>query len=59
MTASADLNKPYEQNEIELKGIMGFGIGLFLLIVVTFGLMWAFLNVLNDYMGKCRPGIIR
>ncbi|MEO6656035.1 MAG: hypothetical protein ABIO36_08115 [Pyrinomonadaceae bacterium] len=44
-----DLNKPYEENEIQLKGIFGFAIGLFLLIVVTFGLMWAFLNVLKDY----------
>jgi hypothetical protein len=48
-TSAVDLNKPYEQNEIELKGIFGFAIGLFLLIVVTFGLMWALLNVLNDY----------
>ena len=47
--SAVDLNKPYEQNEIELKGILGFGIGLVLLIVVTFGLMWALLNVLNDY----------
>src|SRR6187200_2934193 len=46
---AADLNKPYEQNEIQLKGILGFAIGLVLLIVVTFGLMWALLNVLNDY----------
>ncbi len=46
---AVELNKPYEQNEIQLKGILGFGIGLFLLIVVTFGLMYAFLNVLNDY----------
>jgi hypothetical protein len=44
-----DLNTPYEQNEIQLKGIIGFGIGLFLLIVVTFALMWALLNVLKDY----------
>lgn len=43
-----DLNKAYEGNEIQLKGIIGFGVGLFLLIVVTFGLMWAFLNVLKD-----------
>lgn len=44
-----DLNKPYEENTIQLKGILGFAIGLILLIVVTFGLMWAFLNVLRDY----------
>src|SRR5688572_10354342 len=46
---AADLDKPYEQNVIQLKGIFGFGIGLFLLIVVTFALMWALLNVLKDY----------
>lgn len=46
---AVDLNIPYEQNEIQLKGIFGFAIGLFLLIVVTFGLMWALLNVLKDY----------
>ena len=51
-----DLNKPYEENEIQLKGIFGFAIGLFLLIVVTFGLMWAFLNVLNDYS---KEGVVR
>lgn len=44
-----DLNKPYEENTIGLKGIFSFAIGLFLLIVITFGLMWAFLNVLKDY----------
>ncbi len=45
---ATDLNKPYEENEIGLKGIFSFAIGLFLLIVITFGLMWAFLNVLKD-----------
>ena len=43
----ADLDKAYEPNEIGLKGIFSFAIGLFLLIVITFGLMWAFLNVLK------------
>lgn len=47
--SAPELNKLYEENEIRLKGIVGFGIGLFLLIVVTFGLMWALLNVLKDY----------
>lgn len=46
--APADFDKAYEENEIGLKGILGFGIGLFLLIVITFGLMLAFLNVLKD-----------
>jgi len=41
-----DFDKPYEQNLIGLRGIIYFGIGLFLLIVVTFGLMW----VLQDFM---------
>jgi hypothetical protein len=45
----AELNKPYEENEIQLKGIFSFAIGLVLLIVVTFGLMWALLGVLDDY----------
>ena len=47
-----DLNKPYEENEIGLKGILSFAIGLLLLIVITFGLMWAFLNVLKDYSNE-------
>lgn len=47
--SAVDLNIPYEQNDIQLKGILGFAIGLFLLIVITFGLMWALLNVLKDY----------
>ena len=44
-----DLNKPYEENDIGLKGIVSFGVGLFFLIAITFGLMWALLNVLKDY----------
>ena len=40
-----DFEQPYEQNIIGLKGILYFGVGLFLLIVITFGLMWALLNV--------------
>ena len=43
-----DFEMPYEQNIIGLRGIIYFGIGLFLLIVITFGLMWALLNVLED-----------
>ncbi len=45
----ADFDKGYEENEIGLKGIVYFGIGLFLLIVITFGLMWAFLGTMRDY----------
>lgn len=47
----ADLNVPYEQNEIQLKGIFWFALGLFLLIVVTFGLMWLLLNKVMPGMG--------
>lgn len=43
-----DYDKPYEQNLIGLRGVIYFGIGLFLLIVVTFGLMWAMQNVMED-----------
>jgi hypothetical protein len=43
------ISKPYEENEIGLKGIVGFGIGLFLLIVITFGLMWALLAKLEQF----------
>lgn len=46
----ADLNKPYEENEIQLKGIISFSIGLALLIVLTFGLMRAMLGVLGDFL---------
>ena len=43
-----DFEQPYEQNVIGLKGIFYFGIGLLLLIIITFGLMWALLNVFED-----------
>ena len=44
----SDLDKPYEPNEIGVGGIIKFGVGLFILIVVTFGLMWVFYNVLEQ-----------
>lgn len=37
-----DFDQPYEQNIIGLRGIIYFTVGLFLLIVVTFALMWVF-----------------
>ena len=43
-----DFDKPYERNIIGLRGIIYFGIGLFLLIVVTFGLMWFLQNVMEE-----------
>ena len=43
-----NLDKPYEQNLIGLRGIIIFGDCLFLLCVVTFGLMFFLQNVLED-----------
>jgi len=43
-----DFEQPYEQNIIGLKGIFYFGIGLFVLIVITFALMWVLLDVFED-----------
>ena len=40
--------KGYEENVVGIKGIAYFGIGLFILIVITFGLMWALMGVLED-----------
>mgnify|MGYP000117870363 CR=1 FL=1 len=37
-----DPDATYELNKVDVKGIVWFGAGLFLLIVITFGLMWAF-----------------
>lgn len=41
-------DKPYETNIVGLRGIIYFGIGLFLLIVVTFGLMLFFQNKMEE-----------
>lgn len=43
-----DFEHPYERNIIGLRGVIYFGIGLLLLIVITFGLMLFFQNVLLD-----------
>ena len=43
-----DFDKPYEQNLIGMKGIVVFAVGLVLLIVITFGLMWALENVMES-----------
>jgi hypothetical protein len=47
-----DYDKSYEQNIIGLKGIVYFGIGLLLLIVVTFVLMFFLINVMEDQSRK-------
>jgi len=43
-----EFDKPYETNIIGLRGVIYFTVGLFLLIVVTFGLMWFLQNVMED-----------
>ena len=43
-----DYDKPYETNVIGLRGIIYFAIGLFLLVVITFGLMWFLQNVMEE-----------
>jgi hypothetical protein len=43
-----DFDKPYEENEIGVRQILYFSVGLFLLIVVTFGLMWLLQIVMED-----------
>lgn len=44
-----DFEKPYEQNIIGMRGIVYFGIGLLILIIITFALMWALMNVMHGY----------
>lgn len=51
----ADYDKAYEENEISLRGIVGFGIGLFLLIVITFVLMHFFLKGLYEVRAEMEP----
>lgn len=43
-----DIEKGYEHNVIGLRGIIYFAIGLFLLVIITFGLMWFLQNVMEE-----------
>ncbi len=44
-----DTDQTYESNTIGFAGIAYFSVGMFLLIVITFGLMWVFqFNVLEE-----------
>ncbi len=43
-----DFEQPYERNIIGLRGIIYFGVGLFLLVVVTFGLMLFLQDVMEE-----------
>lgn len=45
---SKAFEKAYEENVIGYKGIGYFTIGLFILIAITFGLMWALMGVMED-----------
>ena len=44
-----NFDKPYEQNIIGMRGIIIFGVGLFLLIVITFALMWVLEVQMENY----------
>ncbi len=43
-----NFDRAYETNLIGVRGIVYFAVGLFLLIVITFGLMYFLLNVMSD-----------
>ena len=43
-------DKSYEENEVRLSGILYFGGGLVLLVVITFALMWALLGKFEEQM---------
>ncbi|MBA4186163.1 MAG: hypothetical protein H0X49_19475 [Acidobacteria bacterium] len=49
-----DFDRTYETNVIGLRGIIYFGVGLFLLIVVTFGLMLVLQNVMEDQAAETK-----
>lgn len=44
----ANHDRPYETNVIGLRGVIYFAAGLFLLIVIAFGLMWFLQNVMEE-----------
>jgi hypothetical protein len=52
-----DYSKGYEQNIIGLRGIIYFAVGLTILIVVTFGLMYFLLNVMEDNAVESKDAI--
>ncbi|KXK00692.1 MAG: hypothetical protein UZ17_ACD001002035 [Acidobacteria bacterium OLB17] len=45
----ADFDKAYEQNDVQLRGVLWFVGGLSVLIVMVSVLMWVFLSQLEDY----------
>ncbi len=49
-----DFDRTYETNIIGLRGIIYFAVGLFLLIVITFGLMLVLQNVMEDQAAETK-----
>ena len=49
-----NFDRTYETNIIGVRGIVYFGVGLFLLIVITFGLMYFLLNVMADQAAETK-----
>jgi hypothetical protein len=47
-----DFDKPYETNLIGLRGVIYFGVGLFLLVVITFGLMWFLQQIMEEQVAE-------
>lgn len=43
-----NFEQPYENNIIGLRGIIIFAVGLLLLIIITFGLMWFLQNIMEE-----------
>ena len=49
-----NFDRTYETNVIGLRGIVYFAVGLFLLIVITFSLMYVLLNVMSDQAAETK-----
>ncbi len=49
-----NFEKPYETNIVGLRGVIYFAVGLFLLIVITFGLMWFLQNVMEEQSAETK-----
>ena len=49
-----DFDRTYEANLIGMRGVIYFAVGLFLLIVITFGLMYFLLNVMADQAAETK-----
>ena len=49
-----NFDRTYEANLIGIRGVIYFAVGLFLLIVITFGLMYFLLNVMADQAAETK-----